>query len=205
MSPLVFAMVSLVLLIPVMSYEQTDWLLKKEKDGIKIFSRLSDQSKFNELKVEFTTKGSLSQLSSIILDVEKNTDWVYNTKSAMLIKKLNADEVIFYSEVALPWPMSNRDFYSHLKVHRDSINKTLTVDSRSMPDYLPRKNSIVRIPISQAHWLVTTANSELNITYILRVNPGGAVPAWVSNMFSTKGPYESFKKLKEKMESGISE
>ena len=30
----------------------------------------------------------------------------------------------------------------------------------------------------------------------LKTNPGGAVPAWIANMFITDGPYESILKLK---------
>jgi hypothetical protein len=37
----------------------------------------------------------------------------------------------------------------------------------------------------------------ISIVYIFDAEPGGSLPAWVVNMFTDKGPYESFKKLSE--------
>jgi hypothetical protein len=37
----------------------------------------------------------------------------------------------------------------------------------------------------------------VNVEYTLFADPGGSVPAWLINLFITKGPMESFKKLKE--------
>ena len=44
-------------------------------------------------------------------------------------------------------------------------------------------------------------NSMLKADYFIQVDPGGQIPAWVVNLVSTQGPYETFKNLIERVES----
>jgi hypothetical protein len=181
------------------AFSQENWKLKKEKDGIKVYARRSQNSKFNEIKAEFRIKTNIFKFFSVISDVDKYPLWVYGTKSAILLKRLNAEEVIYYSEFNAPWPVSNRDFYSKLKISLDTIKKTITIVSNSIPDFKPGKKGIVRIPYSTAEWSVNTIdNSTLNVIYKVAIDPGGKLPAWIVNMFATSGPIESFTKLREK-------
>jgi hypothetical protein len=178
-----------------------DWMLKKEKDGITISSRHSDLSKFNDLKIEMDLPGTLSQLSSILLDVEKYPQWAYCTKSSVAIKKISENEIIYYSEIEAPWPASNRDFYADMKVTFSADSQSLNVVSNGMKNYQPQKENLVRVPMSKAVWNISTGSDKtMHLQYILQVDPGGSIPAWILNIFATKGPLETFKNLKEKME-----
>lgn len=179
---------------------QDQWVLKKEKDGIKISSRPSQFSKFNDLKIEMDLTGNISQLADILLDVEKYPEWAYATKTCTLIKKVSNQEVIYYSEIDVPWPGTNRDFYADFKVIRDTSSRSLKVISYGLKDYQPEKKNLVRIPFSKGSWTITTVSDKMiHMEYILQVNPGGSVPAWILNMFATKGPMETFTNLKQRM------
>lgn len=179
---------------------QDNWVLKKDKDGIKISSRTSAYSKFNDIKVEMDLTGTVGQLAAILLDVEKYPEWAYATKLCTVIKKISNSEVIYYSEFDVPWPVSNRDLYADFKITIDSVSKSLKVSSVSVKDYEPEKKNLVRIPMSKGIWNVTTISDKLiHLEYILVVNPGGSVPAWILNMFAAKGPMETFENLKQKM------
>ena len=48
---------------------QSDWVLKKQKDGISIYSRSSEISSFDDLRVEVDLKGTINQLATIQLDI----------------------------------------------------------------------------------------------------------------------------------------
>ena len=181
-------------------FGQNDWVLKKEKDGIKISSRHSDHSKFNDLKIEVDLRGNLSQISAILLDVEKYPQWAYGTKTCVLVKKINNNEIIYYSEIGVPWPATNRDFYAHCTATMDSASGLLKVTSMGMKDYQPEKKDLVRIPMSKGTWNITRVSDKIiHLQYFLEVNPGGSVPAWILNIFATKGPMETFQNLKQKM------
>jgi hypothetical protein len=180
------------------AFSQRNWSLKREKDGIKVYSRTAKYSKFNELKVELEIKTTLPEFYSVIANVDKYPLWVYGTKSAAIIKRLSAEEVIYYSEFNAPWPFSNRDLYSRLKIIRDTVNNVITINSNGVPDFKPNKKGVIRVPHSASEWTVKAIdNSTLSIVYIVNIDPGGKLPAWLVNLFATSGPVESFNKLRE--------
>jgi hypothetical protein len=136
----------------------------------------------------------------MILDVEGHVTWEYKTIIARTLKKVSEREVIFYSEVAAPMLTSNRDFIIQLKTNQDPATKVMTIDAISLPNYLPAKENIVRIPYSKAHWIIKpVGKSKLDVVYTLEVDIGGAVPPWLANLVSAQGPYETFKAMREQI------
>ena len=192
---LLFILLSVALLN--VSHAQNNWVLKADKDGIKVYTGTMPDSKVKAIKVVSTLHTTLSQLAVAILDINTAKQWVYNTKSCVLLKQVSSTELYYYSEVNVPWPVSNRDFVAHLTLHQDATTKVMTVDAENAPTYLPAKPNVVRIPQSVGKWVATPAGgNDVTIEYTLFADPGGSVPSWLINMFITKGPLESFKKLK---------
>ena len=177
---------------------QFNWQLKKDEDGVKVYTSGTANSNFKSIKVECTVKTTQSQLIGFLLDIAKQHEWVYNTKSSQLLKTIRPNELIFYSEVNVPWPGTNRDYIAHFTINQVSP-QLLTIDSHAEPGLLPVKAGLVRVQKSIAHWEVTTTAGGLLIVYTLQFDPGGSVPAWLTNMFITKGPLQTFRKLKEEV------
>jgi hypothetical protein len=189
------------LCLPYSGRSQDDWKLRSDKDGIAIYTRTFPDSKFRAIKVECELSASLSQLVAVILDVKTGAEWVYSTKSSVLLKQVSPSELYYYSEVSVPWPAANRDFIAQLKVVQDPNNRVVTVYGPTFPNYLPVKKDIVRVSRSEGKWVISpVAKNRIKVEYTLRVDPGGDLPAWLVNMFATKGPYESFKNLKAQLQ-----
>jgi hypothetical protein len=181
-------------------YSQDEWTLKSEKEGISVYTRTFPDSKFKAIKVELELEASLSRMVAVLLDVNAGADWIYATKSSVLLKQVSTTELYYYSEVSLPWPFSNRDFIARLKVTQDSGTKVVTVDGPTVADYLPAKEDIVRVVRSEGKWVITPmGGGRIRVEYTLRTDPGGDIPAWLFNLFVTKGPMESFANLKEQL------
>lgn len=177
---------------------QYNWKLSKEKDGIRIYQSAVKYSNYKSIKVECTLEGSYDKLMAVLNNVSGHKDWVYHSKISYMIKRINPDELYYYTEASLPWPMSNRDAVVHLKMDRDSLDRFLKITSISVPDYIAEKSGKVRVTKSTVIWNVTMPTTKtINIIYIFEAEPGGSLPAWVVNMFADKGPYETFKKLGE--------
>jgi hypothetical protein len=179
---------------------QTEWELKKDKGGIKIYSRSAENSKFNELRAVFDLKGRPEKLKSILEDVPHYRDWVYSTKTSELIEQKDKNAFVYYAEVSAPWPVSNRDYYSETSIICDSVAGTLQIKSRNIPNRFPTRKHLVRVPFLNAEWSISrSADNTLHVEYQLRWDPGGSVPPWLVNLFASTGPYESFSLLKKKM------
>lgn len=176
---------------------QPEWKLIKEDTGIKVYSKTVADSKIKAIKAELILKASVTQLVALLLDVNAATQWVFHTKSCVLIRKISASELYYYSEVSLPWPLENRDFVAHIKVSQDLKTKIVTVNAPAVPGWIPEKSGIVRISHSVGLWIITPIDiDKIKLEYSLQVDPGGVIPAWVVNTFAAQGPIESFKKMR---------
>jgi hypothetical protein len=178
---------------------QSPWELRKDKDNIRIYSRSVTGCKFNELKAVFDLQGTLGQLRSVLSDVNNYKDWVYSTEFTKLIENRNDTEIVYYSRIAAPWPVSNRDFYSDTHIRMDPDNLQMHISSRNIENE-PLSNHLVRIPFLRAEWAIRALSPNIvHVEYTLAWNPGGSIAGWVANLFSTTGPYQSFSELKRKM------
>jgi hypothetical protein len=181
-------------------YGQANWTVEKEKDGIKISSRPASSSQFNDIHVETDLPGNIEQLKGILLDVNHYTDWSYATKKSSLIKKIGDGKLIYFSEFEVPWPATNRYFYADIDLKLDSTAGTLNVIAVNLPNYLPVYKDLVEVVFTKGIWKVSTISSKsIHVDYTLQLNPGGSLPSWVINLFSSKGPMETFENIKQKM------
>lgn len=188
---------SLLLLIPFYCFSQNEWSLKLDKEGIKVYTKNAENSAFKAVKTTCTIATSLTKLTAVLLDINSSKDWVYATKSCTILKQPSPSELFYHSEVNIPWPVNNRDFIVRLKVTQDPVTRVVTVDGENKPTYLPENKGVVRIQHCYSKWIITPeANGQVKIEYVLQVDPGGMVPAWLINLFATKGPFESFKSLR---------
>jgi len=180
---------------------QSNCVLKKDKNNIKIYSCPTKESAFNTIRAEFEVNTTVEKYISLVLDIENYKNWRYHETNHRLLKKISDKEIIYYNQVNAPFPVSDRDMVSHLTISQDPQTKIVTLTTVSMPNYIPPVDGIVRIPKSKSIMTLTPINeSRLKASCIITVDPGGQIPAWVANTFSTQGPYEAFKKVIEKME-----
>jgi len=196
MKQICFLIFSFIFFACLSASAQDGWVLKKDKDSIKVYSRNNSQSKFNEIKVELTIKAKLSEIASLILDIDNYSKWSRNLKTSYVLKQVSDNELYFYTEVNSPWPANNRDLIVHLKIMQDPATKIMTIKAVGVPDFIPVKKNIVRIPFSNETWTIAPVDrSNIRISYYLQIDPGGDAPAWMVNLFAAKAPLESFKYL----------
>ena len=176
---------------------EADWQLKKEQDGIKVYTGQSPQPNIKAVRVECEIKTTLSRLAALLFDAPAHEDWIYSTEESYEVERINEQEQIYYSEITMPWPLYNREVVIHLKIHQDPQTHVMTVTATATKGYVDESKDKVRVTSSQAIWTVTPTGKEtVKVEYVGWANPGGAVPAWAVNLFATKGPYESFRKLR---------
>ena len=176
---------------------QYQWKLQRSSEGIKVFVSDVAGSSFKAVKVECTFTGTYGKLISILTNVPQHNKWIYNCKTSYLLKKVGPLDIIYYSETSMPWPISNRDAVIQLEIDTENLPNHLTISGKGQPKYIPEKQGKARVPHYVANWRVTMPTPQtISITYILQIDPGG-IPPGLSNMFVDKGPFETFKNLRE--------
>ncbi len=187
----------LVLAIPFFG-QDGDWKLKNDRDGLRVYYRKPDDSNVNEIRIETRLPGSLSSVIAVLKDVPAYSSWIYNCESAQRLKPPRDQAGLYYCEIDFPWPLSNRDFIARSTIRQDAKSKKVFIEVSGDPDYRPENEGLVRIETLQIHYELTPLRSgEVDMIYELKSEPGGSIPAWLVNMFVSKGPTETIKGLRE--------
>lgn len=193
-------LVFLCMLFQISVKSQEDWVLRKDNDGIKVFSRKTENFKINEIKVESTFDGRISQLAAVLLDVNNHRQWVYRSAASQLLKMLTPASLLYYSETDCPWPFENRDLVMQLDITQNADNKVMMIEVKNVDGYLPDKKDIVRLKYLRTTWTVTPLlNNQFKVDYRIQVDPGVSAPAWLLNIFAINGPYDTFVNLKKEI------
>jgi hypothetical protein len=180
--------------------QESDCVLKKDKDGVKVYTCKSDTSKFRSLKAEFVIENtSIAELKEFLFTVPNYLNWQFDATEATMLKKINDHEMIYRVVIDAPWPVDNRELIVHFQVSLQEEDRA-TFHINTVPSDLPLQEDLVRIPYSQANWDITRVNQSLHATYRMKINPGGNVPAWLVNIAMADGPHESFRDLKKLIE-----
>jgi hypothetical protein len=166
-----------------------------------VYSQGCSKSNIKKLKADFSAKTTVAKLAATLLNLSGYSQWVYSTKTTTLVKQLAPNELLYYTEKHMPWPMSNRDAVIQLKVEQPDSAGVLIARMTAVPGNVPTKKDVVRIPHLKTYWrAIPQPNNTLLITYEAEIDPGGSIPNWILNMFSTKGPLETFKKMRVVLE-----
>jgi hypothetical protein len=191
-----------ILLISLFAFEtfaQNGCKLRKDEDGIKVYLCHVDSSRFKSIVTEFDINCGLMELMAIATDVRGYAKWQFSTLEGKVLKNISPSEKIYHTRIEAPWPVSDRDMVVHMRIALNENEATITADSES--GILPEETGWVRVPFSHAQWNVKVKNErQLHVKYVMLIDPGGAVPAWLVNWTCANAPLQSFQKLKSLLE-----
>ena len=177
---------------------QVDWKPATNEKGIKVFVKNVPESRIKALKLECELDAGLAQVVALLLDVSSSGKWIPHTKSCVMIPQISPRELIYYTEVSLPWPLYNRDFVSHMRIFQDPLTKVVTVDAPTIAGEVTPKKGIVRVNQSSGRWVLTPLKKDrVKLDYTLVADPGGIIPAPLVNYFASQEAIESVKNMKK--------
>lgn len=178
----------------------SNWKLEKNKNGIKVFTHIPEGAELKEIKMSSTANATLSQAAAVLLDVDEYPRWIYNCNQAKIIKRISKHEILYYSNVKAPWPVSDRDVVANNKIFQNPKTKVVFSESTANIDVLPSIDDKVRIKKFYGLWKITPIEkNKIKIEYYLKINPGGKLPVWVVNLFIANAPYQSMLNFKRQL------
>lgn len=173
--------------------------LKRDKDGIKVYTCNSD-NKFKSLKAEFVLENtSIEKLETFLRDVSNYPTWQYNMTEAKVLGRKDASELIYRSVIDAPWPLEDRELIMRFWSDKAQTDYVYFYMENTSFDY-PIDGELIRVPFMKGQWRVKQLkNNTLYVEYFLRIDPGGTVPAWLVNIAMADGPHHSFRNLLEQL------
>jgi hypothetical protein len=185
----------------VVSAQEVDWEFLKDDEGIRVFTRKTEGSPFKEIKVENMMKTDLSSLVSLMKDVDNHKNWTYANKTAEVLERHSEFSWIFYGYSDAPWPVQDRDMAIKASLSQDSVTKIVRNEGICIPDYIPEKDGVVRVPACRSLWTLEPVGADsIRVTLEIKIDMGGNLPAWLVNMVSSKGPYETVRNMEAEVQ-----
>jgi len=186
----------LLLFINFFGFSQGSWQLKKDTNNIKIYTRPTTNSNFNEYKAVTSIATSLDVVLKELLSAPQYNN-NHQSGISYYVKQLNENQHVFYAHKPLPWPIKDRDIVTLLTIERINDNKIKLI-LESLPEAVPEKSKTLRIKKLMGHWLLEeTENNKVMITQQLLIDPEGSLPPFIVNKLLVKGPFKTFTELQD--------
>ena len=176
------------------------WDFIKEKDGIKIYTRVEAGKSLKSYRGVTDINAPAEKIFALMEDIN-NTDWW--DKKLTHIKVLQYEKnkrVQYYMVYNLPWPVTDRDLCVDVKITIDTVTGECKFNAVALNGVIPERSDMVRIKDYRQTWTIIPASKEM--THVVLegfVDPAGIIPNWISNMLIIESPIKAITGLKERM------
>ncbi len=171
------------------------WVLKKDKGGIQVYTKSSDEYGMPASKVTATFKASFDEVVKAVFEVENYVSYVPDCAKIEVLQRKGSDELIYYGLFDSPWPAADRDLV--IKIKKVAIANGVRIDMTNKSNYIEVKDNATRIPIYFGTWNITETSAGVKVVLEYQTDPGGSVPDWMVQGAATKTPYNMVENLIE--------
>lgn len=180
------------------AHAQDDWDLIKNSEGIKVYSKTSDNNENVEIKAVSSLKGELKTFHKIMNDVPNYKKWMHAAEETTLLKRKNSSEFTYYMHSDFPWPAKDRDIVIKTVLHYKPENGEVYTVSKSVNGLIGKKDGINRIRDMEASWHFSEeGNEKVKVTYYGKITPSIQLPDWLAKIVYNTGPYNTIKNMRE--------
>ncbi|MBT8232077.1 MAG: hypothetical protein KJN84_05595 [Bacteroidia bacterium] len=180
-----------------------EWELVDEKDNIKVYTRKTDESKYEQIKIIAKIKSPISEIVKALEDVDYHQEWVYETNETRFLNKRSYNDFDYYAKMNMPFPIKDRDIVINYNRSQEPESKVVNIISKAAPTLLDKQKKLIRIEtFLSTYTLKPLPNGWVKVEYFMAADPGGKLPAWVVNLFTTKGPVATMESLITLIDSG---
>ncbi|MEM6726087.1 MAG: START domain-containing protein, partial [Bacteroidota bacterium] len=176
----------------------SEWSLKKDKNGVKVFTRKVEGYSLKEYKAITFIKTDLKSVEETILDVSTWLSWQHNCKEAKLVTQTGNTYTV-YNAAKAP-VVKDRDMVIEMEVVRLRSDQT-QIKMRALKGVVPEKDGMVRMTYLKGHWLLTPQNGGVEVLQQVHADPAGKIPDWVANSSIVDSPFKTMGNLKERLEN----
>jgi len=177
------------------------WKLEIEEGRTKVHSRKVQGFEIDEIKGTTEIKTTVGELIALYLDFDQCALWAVNCDKVTLIEELSENELNVYREIDNPWPVSNRDYYLHINLSKNTASGETLIKFEDIKSINTKNKGFVRSKMVKGFWKFAPSNDGLvEVTYQVHLDPGGDLSASLINSGIKQTPIDIFTALKEKLE-----
>lgn len=189
----------ILLLLPAMSFAQSKWEFRKEKDGIKIYTRDVAGSAMKATRAETVFDAPVGNCIAVLQDVDGFTKLFPSCMYAERISTSGDSVQTQYMRLKAPWPVTNRDYAFKYIFRKGETKNAVKVVTSCVPNAYPPDRAFIRLDKGDGLWVFTpTQDGRTKLVYEFHGSPGGSVPEWLANssvVDSPLGMLENFHRM----------
>ncbi len=175
------------------------WVLEKEKNGIRCYTRVVEDSVFKEFKADITVESTYSALLALFEDLKNYPNWLESCIKGEVLKRNSTFEYYSYTISDPPWPITNREAVSLNKMEQDPETGYITIWFKSV-DGMKRDPDLIRVKLVDGYWKLMKKGNKVKIIYKVHCDPGGSIPSSLVNAFIISQPYNTLLDLRKQVQ-----
>ena len=175
--------------------QTSEWELKRDVEGIQVFTRSVAGSPYKEVRSVSSIDGvTLSSLVALIEDAEACPNWADKCAESYLVERISATESLVYTHNDMPFPVSDRDVVARVTWQQDPGSLSVKMRSTAVTGGVDEIRGRVRLINANAMWEFSpTPNGSITVVNQAHIDPGSSIPGWVTNMLLVDTPFETMK------------
>ncbi|MEM7362574.1 MAG: START domain-containing protein [Pseudomonadota bacterium] len=203
---LVLAILSMTFMLPAFSQSGdsvNEWSLKRDRDGIQVFTRPVEGSKHKAVKATMSIQASVHAAVALVRDTDACAEWAALCKESYEDEVVSETELYVYTYNDIPWPVSDRDALAHVVWEFDDKTGAVTMLARATKDRMEKVKGAVRILNAESTWIFQPGiDGQLNVITEAHVDPNGPTPAWITNLLLVDSPFETLSRMRDLIATG---
>ena len=185
-------------LIPNAFAHTQGWELKRDREGVAIYTRESPDSPLKEYRVTAVYNYPLEALFAESTDLLSRPEWVIRCSGVEIIDTVDG-RIRYHTSYDLPWPFQDRDLVVELEVISSGPEEAHLLTRSIGLDY-PLKEGVIRMPgYREEVFFEKIDDRRTRFRSEGFADPGGTVPAWLVNLFLVDGIYDTVIRTRERL------
>ncbi len=178
------------------------WELQRDRDGIQIYTRSVEGSKFKAVKAEMEIDAPIRELVGLVMDTDACPEWAALCKDSEVVQQTSETDLHVYTLNDVPWPVKDRDAVARVLWSQDEAG-IVTMRAELVSGFVPETKKAMRLTYGKTAWIfVPVGPDRTRVISEAHLDPGGATPAWVTNMLLVDSPFDTMAGMRTLVASG---
>ena len=197
--------VALTVLFAVTLHAEEPWTLAKDAEGIKVFTRPVPGSAANEFKGIAEIDAPIEVIVEVFKDIPSFTQWYGFCKEIKQLKHDPENHRVIYFVLKTMGPVKDRDLVMEAFDKFDKQAGTNTIAISALKEELvPIQDKYVRMTDLNATYSMNRIDQDqTHVVYLVKADPAGYIPAFISNIIQKDQPFLTLKGLREMVKKDV--
>jgi hypothetical protein len=179
------------------------WDFVREKDGIRLYTRSEPNSPIKSYRGEVVFQASADRICNLLGNADQRGWWAGTFSEVRVLAEEKGKFVRYYVVCPLPILLSDRDIVIETREMTDPSSGNRIFQTRTLNSLVPESPDRVRITNYFQTWTVEpSSQGRVRVSLEGSIDPGGNIPAWLTNQVMTNTPVRIINNLREWVMSG---